>query len=147
MYFCFICDEITIRNRENNCNLPVLILNSYIMKILFIINEAPYSNEKAYNALRLAMKIQEEYELADIRLYLMGEAVNCGIANQNTPKGFYNVETMLKSVIKRGGMIKICNSCIETRGIKGFALVDGTIISTITELTEWTVEADKVLVF
>ena len=28
------------------------------MKVLFIINDAPYGSEKAYNALRLAMAMQ-----------------------------------------------------------------------------------------
>jgi uncharacterized protein involved in oxidation of intracellular sulfur len=30
------------------------------MKVLFVINDAPYGTEKAYNALRLAMALQKE---------------------------------------------------------------------------------------
>jgi len=30
------------------------------MKILFILNEAPYGSEKTYNALRLAMALQKD---------------------------------------------------------------------------------------
>jgi sulfur relay (sulfurtransferase) complex TusBCD TusD component (DsrE family) len=31
-------------------------------KVLILINDAPYGTEKAYNALRLAMQIQKDYE-------------------------------------------------------------------------------------
>ncbi len=31
------------------------------MKVLIIINDAPYGTEKAYNALRLAMALQKEH--------------------------------------------------------------------------------------
>jgi uncharacterized protein involved in oxidation of intracellular sulfur len=31
------------------------------MKILFIINDAPYGSEKAYNGLRMAMTLQKEH--------------------------------------------------------------------------------------
>ena len=34
------------------------------MKVLIIINDAPYGTEKAYNALRVAMQLQKE----DLRL-------------------------------------------------------------------------------
>lgn len=30
------------------------------MRILFVINDAPYGTEKAYNALRMAMAIQKQ---------------------------------------------------------------------------------------
>ncbi len=39
------------------------------MKILFIINDAPYGTEKAYNALRMAMTIQKEDETAEVRIF------------------------------------------------------------------------------
>lgn len=30
------------------------------MKVLIVLNDAPYGNEKSYNALRLAMALQKE---------------------------------------------------------------------------------------
>ena len=36
-------------------------------KVLFILNDAPYGNEKAYNALRMAMNLQKENSPIDIR--------------------------------------------------------------------------------
>jgi sulfur relay (sulfurtransferase) complex TusBCD TusD component (DsrE family) len=58
------------------------------MKTLFIINDAPYASEKAYNALRIAMTLQKE-----------------------------------------------------------LALLEGVEISTMSQLAQWMVEADKVFTF
>ena len=88
------------------------------MKSLIIINDAPYGTEKAYNALRLAMQIQKDYENQEVSVFLMADAVGCAIPNQNTPNGYYNIERMLTSVINKRGSVKICTSCVETRGLK-----------------------------
>ena len=77
------------------------------MKILFIINDAPYGTEKAYNALRMAMSLQKEHvESVEVNIFLLADAVTCALPNQVTPNGFYNIERMLKSTIRRGGMVK-----------------------------------------
>ena len=39
------------------------------MKILIIINDAPYGTEKAYNALRLASQIQRDNENAEVTVF------------------------------------------------------------------------------
>lgn len=117
------------------------------MKILFIINDAPYGTEKAYNALRMAMQIQKEYREVEVRIFLMADASTGAIHNQKTPDGYYNIERMLKSVIRKDGKIKICGTCADARGIKDLQLIEGAEMSTLSELTKWTVEADKVLTF
>lgn len=117
------------------------------MKILIIINNAPYGTEKAYNAFRLAMQIQKDYEESQIDIFLMGDAVFCAIPNQNTPGGYYNIERMLKSVVLKNGQIKICTSCVEARGLKEMKFVEGAILSSMKELTKLTIESNKVLTF
>jgi len=117
------------------------------MKILFIINDTPYGSEKAYNAFRMAMTLQKEHEEVDVRIFLLADAVTCALPSQVTPQGFYNIERMLKAVISKGGQVKACGSCSEARGISGLALIEGVEISTMSQLTQWTVEADKVLLF
>ena len=57
------------------------------MKVLIIINDAPYGTEKAYNAMRLAMMIQKEHADVEIRIFLMADAVACAIPHQSTPQG------------------------------------------------------------
>ena len=117
------------------------------MKYLFMINDAPYGTEKAYNAFRLAMQIQKDYPANEVRIFLMADAANCALENQNTPNGYYNIERMLKSVILKGGQVKICGTCADARGIKNLSLLEGSQLSTMAELTAWTIEADKVLTF
>ncbi len=68
---------------------------------LFIINDGPYGNERPYHALRVAMNLAKREE-AQVRIFLMGDGVQCAIKGQETPKGFYNIERMLKFVIGRG---------------------------------------------
>jgi uncharacterized protein involved in oxidation of intracellular sulfur len=117
------------------------------MKILLITNDAPYGSEKAYNALRLAMTLQKDHPDVELRIFLMADSVTCALPNQTTPQGYYNIERMLKAVIGKGGQVKACGSCSEARGIKELALLEGVEISTMSQLAQWTVEADKVITF
>lgn len=117
------------------------------MKYLIIINDAPYGTEKAYNALRLAMQVQKDYQNAEVRIFLMADAATCALPNQNTPNGYYNIERMLKSIISKGGKVKICGTCADARGIKNLPLIEGAQISTMAELTAWTMDSDKVITF
>ncbi|HVO72382.1 MAG TPA: DsrE family protein [Ignavibacteriaceae bacterium] len=117
------------------------------MKILFIINDAPYGTEKAYNGLRMAMAMQKQYPENEINIFLMADAVTCALPDQNTPQGYYNIERMLKAVLNNGGKVKACGTCSEARGVKNLQLIDGTEISNMVELTKLTIDADKVLTF
>ncbi len=117
------------------------------MKYLIIINEAPYGTEKAYNALRLAMQIQKDFPENEVRIFLMADAAFCALPDQNTPNGYYNIERMIKSVLNKGGKVKICGSCANARGIKNLTLIEGAQLSTMAELTQWTIESDKVITF
>lgn len=117
------------------------------MKILILINDAPYGTEKAYNALRLANQLGKDHETAEVRIFLIADAVGCAIANQITPNGYYNIERMLKLALNKGAKVKICGSCADARGLKNVPLVEGAEISTMAELTNWVVDSDKVLTF
>lgn len=117
------------------------------MKILILINDAPYGTEKAYNALRLAMTLQKEHPSTDVLIFLMADAVGCAIPNQTTPHGYYNIERMLSAVLAKGGKVKVCGSCIDARGLNGARLIEQVERSSMSELTRWTVEADKVITF
>jgi len=118
-----------------------------MQKILFIINDAPYGTEKAYNALRMAMTIQKEDENAIVRIFLMADAATAALPGQITPQGYYNIERMIRSVISKGAEVKICGSCAEARGISKLPLIEGTQLSTMKELVQWTLDSDKVLTF
>ncbi len=68
---------------------------------LFIINDSPYGSERPYNALRLALNLAKRTE-AYVRVFLLGDGVNCAVAGQKTPEGYYNIERLLKSLARRG---------------------------------------------
>ena len=72
-----------------------------VKNFLLIINDSPYGNERPYNALRLALNLAKR-EKVQVRVFMVGDGVNCAIANQTTPDGYYNIERMLKSVARRG---------------------------------------------
>ncbi len=117
------------------------------MKVLIIINDAPYGTEKAYNAMRLAMMIQKEHADVEIRIFLMADAVACAIPHQSTPQGYYNLERMFKSVIGKGGLVKACGTCSDARGIRGISLINDVEISTMNQLAQWVVDSDKIVTF
>ena len=70
-------------------------------QVLVVINDSPYGNERAYNALRLAMNLAKRSQAA-VRLFLIGDGVGCAQKGQTTPDGYYNVERMVRSVARRG---------------------------------------------
>ena len=76
-------------------------MNENSKRYLFIINDAPYGNERPYNALRLALKLLTA-EVTSVLVFLIGDGVNCAIAGQKTPSGYYNVERMVRSIAQRG---------------------------------------------
>ncbi len=116
------------------------------MKYLIILNDAPYGSERSYNALRLAGSLLKQ-ESAVVSVFLMGDAAGCAVASQTTPNGYYNIERMLKGLAAKGAKIGICGSCMDARGVKPEFIAEGTRRSSLDELTAWTQEADKVLVF
>ena len=115
--------------------------------ILIIINDAPYGTEKAYNGLRLAIQLGKDHPETEVCVFLMADAVFCALAGQNTPNGYYNIERMLKSVIHKGGKVKLCGGCSEARGVKHLPFIEGAEMGTLAELTKWVVESDKVITF
>jgi uncharacterized protein involved in oxidation of intracellular sulfur len=117
------------------------------MTVLIVINDAPYGNERAYNALRLAMALQKRDDRAAIRIFLMADAVGCAVAGQSTAQGYYNVERMLRSVLAKGGHVSVCGTCADSRGLTDAAWLDGVARGSMEQLAAWTMEAERVLNF
>lgn len=116
------------------------------MKTLFILNDPPYGTERDYNALRLAMTLLKR-EGEAVKIFLMADAASCAKAGQHLPQGYYSLERMLKAIRIKGGEIGVCGSCMDARGLNDEDLVEGASRSTMEALTDWTLWADKVLVF
>ncbi len=77
----------------------------------------------------------------------MGDAITCAIADQKVPDGYYHLDRMINSVARRGGDVACRGTCLEARGIQEAWLTKGAHRSTLDELAESTVWADKVLTF
>ena len=115
-------------------------------KTLFVLNDPPYGTERSYNGLRLAGSLTRRDD-EQVRVFLMGDAASCASAGQVTPNGYYNIERMLKSVLRKGGQVKSCGGCSQARGIDQLKFIKGVQLSNMKEFARWTVEADKVLTF
>lgn len=117
------------------------------MRILFILNDAPYGSERCYNALRLAGALLKNDGQASITIFLMADAVLAAKVGQQTPEGYYNVERMLRRVLSAKGELLLCGACMDARGLKDAELLADARRSTMDELAAETLAADKVLVF
>ena len=117
------------------------------MNYLMILNDPPYGTERTYNGLRLALNLLQKTEGHHLTVFLMGDAASAGKAGQQTPNGYYNLERMLKGVLTKKGEVLLCGTCMDARGIAPDELAEGAMRSTLDELTEWTIWADKILVF
>jgi uncharacterized protein involved in oxidation of intracellular sulfur len=116
------------------------------MKTLLILNDPAYGTERSYNGLRLAGALARRDD-SEVRLFLIGDAVGCAMADQSVPDGYYRLERIIQSVARHGGDIGCCGTCLDARGIGDDHLTKGAHRSTLDELAEWTVWANKVVTF
>lgn len=114
------------------------------MKLLLILQGPAYGDERSYNGLRLAGSLVKR-DGVEVRVFLLGDAVGCAVAGQRCPEGWYNLERMTKVVGARGGAVGCCGTCMDARGITEDQLTSHAHRSTLDELTDWTVWADKVV--
>jgi len=117
------------------------------MNVLLILNDPPYGTERTYNGTRLALNLLQRREPGSVTVFLMGDATAAAKRGQRTPNGWYNLERMLRGVAGRGGVILLCGSCMDARGIGDGEVVDGARRSSMDELGALTASADRVLVF
>lgn len=112
---------------------------------LFIINDAPYGNERPYNALRLAGALAGR-EGEQVRVFLLADAVGCAKAGQKVPEGYYSMQIMLAKVLRKGE-VALCGTCMDARGMSETEFVEGAKRGTMAQLAEWTAQADRIVVF
>ncbi len=61
--------------------------------------------------------------------------------------GYYHLDRMVSSVLRKGAEVGCCGTCLDARGIADDQLVDGARRSTMDELTDWTLEAERIITF
>ena len=113
--------------------------------MLVIVNDQPYGSERPYNALRLAGALAKRDDI-ELRVFLFGDAVACAVAGQMLPDGYYHLDRMLKPLVRRGE-VGCCGTCLDARGLSEELLVEGARRSSLEELADWALWADKTLTF
>jgi uncharacterized protein involved in oxidation of intracellular sulfur len=118
------------------------------MEVLtMVISSSPYGDERIWNALRLAEALCCSGEIRKVNIFLIGDAVNAAKKGQRPAKGFYNIEKMLRDLVKVGVCVNVCHTSMNLRGLTERDLVEGTAIGTITGLSKWINASQKVLSF
>ena len=116
------------------------------MNVLLVLNDPPYGTERSYNGLRLAGALAKR-DGVTTRVFLMADAATVAKAGQQVPQGYYHLGRMLQVVLQCGGAVGVCGSCMDARGVTDAELIDGARRSSMEELADWTVWADRILVF
>ena len=116
------------------------------MKVLMVVNGSAYGLDSTYNAIRLAGNLAKR-DSVEVTVFLMGDGVTAAMSGQKTPDGYYKLDRMLGSVTRRGGRLLCCGTCMDARGITTDLLIPDAVRSTMDELGDITLDADKVLVF
>lgn len=117
-----------------------------MVKALLIINGSAYGMDSTYNAIRLAVAMSKR-DGVELTIFLMGDGVTAAMGNQKTPDGYYALDRMLDVAMRHGAQVLCCGTCIDARGIAESMLTNGARRSTMEELADRTLAADKVLVF
>ncbi len=116
------------------------------MKILIICNDPPYGTERSWNGLRLAGALAHRPD-AEVRVFLLGDAVGCAMSGQKVPDGYYHLDRMIGSAARHGAEVGCCGTCLDARGITEELLVKGAHRSSLDELADWTLWAERVVTF
>ena len=116
------------------------------MNVLLILNDPAYGSERSWNGLRLAGSLSKR-EGVEVRVFLVGDAVGCAMAGQKAPHGYYHLDRMILSAVRHGAQVGCCGTCMDARGITEEMLTEGARRSSLEELTNWTLWADKVVTF
>lgn len=125
---------------------PAVTAIMWDVNLLLILNDPAYGTERSYNGLRLAGALARRDD-ARVRVFLIGDAVGCAMADQKVPNGWYHLDRMIESAARHGAEVGCCGTCMDARGISEAMLTKGSQRSSLEELTDWTVWADKVVTF
>ena len=113
--------------------------------VLIILSHAPFDGDTTWNALRLAGTLAERR--VPVRIFVMNDAIDL-VREGSMPEGAeFNLQTMLRDLLPRGGRIKVCTTCVNRCGIGHGEVIPEAILATMGDLAAWVVESDRVVVF
>lgn len=118
------------------------------MKILIIFNREPYDNtDVTWNGLRLAKSLLEKQQ--EVKIFLMNDSVDMARDVCKPPENYdQDLSQMLKDLIAQGLPVKVCGTCMARCGIyKNHPYFEGAQKSTMSDLSDWVIECDRILTF
>ncbi len=113
--------------------------------ITIIINELPYKNDEAWNALRLGGSLLEQE--VKVNVFLLEDGVDVGKENQDVQGKDYNLEELTKALLAKNVSFAACQTCLKVCGISKEKLIAGVVEGHMSDLAKWVKESDKVLTF
>lgn len=113
--------------------------------VTIVLQDAPYGNEKSWNAIRLSMALLSTG--VKVRIFLYGDSVTAPKKGQRPPTGYYNISEMLADVISRGAEVRACLTCANARGLRQEDYIEGAMIGKTLDLAHWIKEGGQVMVF
>lgn len=113
--------------------------------ITVIINELPYKNDKAWNALRLAGSLLEQE--IKVNVFLLEDGVDAGKENQEQQEKDYNLEELTRELLEKNVPFFACSTCLKVCGISKEKLLEGVVEGHMSDLAKWVTESDKILTF
>jgi len=114
-----------------------------VTKILIALHDPPYGTERVYNGLRWALELAKRGE--EVRVFCFGDSVGAGVRGQKVPDGYYNTGKQVSSLVRAGGVVGLCGTCMDARGVTEERLLEGVHRSSMSELADWTAWADTVI--
>jgi uncharacterized protein involved in oxidation of intracellular sulfur len=116
------------------------------VNVLVVLQGPAYGDERSYNGLRLAGSLAKRDDV-NVRIFCFGDAVTCALGGQNVPDGYYHLDRMLTVAAHQGAEIGLCGTCMDARGVTTDMLVDAARRSSLDEVTDWVLWADKTVTF
>ncbi len=113
--------------------------------ITIIINELPYKNDKAWNALRLASELLGQD--IKVKIFLLEDGVDVGKEKQEVKAKEHNLEDLTKKLLAKNVTFVACSTCLKVCGISKGKLIDGIVEGHMSDLANMVKESDKVLTF
>jgi uncharacterized protein involved in oxidation of intracellular sulfur len=116
------------------------------MNVLIILQGPAYGDERSYNGLRLAGSLAKRDDVA-VRIFCFGDSVTCAMSGQTVPDGYYHLDRMISSAAHHGAEVGLCGTCMAARGITDEMVVNSARRSSLDEVADWVLWADKTVTF
>jgi uncharacterized protein involved in oxidation of intracellular sulfur len=116
------------------------------VNVLVILQGPAYGDERAFDGLRLAGTLAKRGGVT-VRIFRFGDAVGCAVAGQKLPDGYDHLDRLLSSAARHGAEIGLCATCMDARGVTDTMIVPDARRSSLDEVADWTLWADRTLTF